>query len=153
MLLSRLLYYSRRNWSKEEPSEAEAVLEQILQAGRRNNPRDGLSGVLIVDDDLFVQVLEGPRSTLTRTFGRIQKDPRHENVVLAGLTEVGDRQFDGWNVYVRRGPGQTTRPAWFASPDVTTFEAFLVSVERLLCADGEITAVSSLNSKITLDFA
>ena len=153
MLLSRLLYFSRRDWSGTDPAEAEAVLEQILEAGKRNNPRDGLSGVLIVDDDLFVQVLEGPRSSLTRTFGRIQKDSRHSGVVLAGLTEVGDRQFDGWNVHVRRRPGQSTRPAWFASPDVTTFEAFLVSVERLLCADGETTALAALRSKITLDFA
>lgn len=153
MLLSRLLYYSRRNWTSTDPDEAEAMLDQILQAGRRNNPRDGLSGVLIVDDDLFVQVLEGPRSTLTRTFSRIQGDPRHEKIVLAGLAEVGDRQFDGWNVYVRRMPGQTSRPPWFSNPDVTTFDAFLVSVERLLCLEGETTALSSRTSKITLDFA
>ncbi|WP_203291514.1 BLUF domain-containing protein [Maricaulis parjimensis] len=153
MLLSRLLYFSRRRWQGTDPADAERMLENILEAGRRNNPRDGLSGVLIVDDDLFVQVLEGPRSTLTRTFSRIQTDARHEKVVLAGLVEVGDRLFDGWNVHVRRKPGESARPPWFASPEVTTFDAFQVSIERLLCTEGETSALLSRTSKITLDFA
>lgn len=151
MLLARLLFFSRRAWDAKGGVDSDQVLASILAAGRRNNPVDGVSGVLIVDDDLFVQVLEGPKSALTKTFRKIAMDPRHKDVVLAGMVEAGSRLYEGWNVCVRRAPGSSARPAWFACPDVTTFEAFNIGVGRLLLAEGGTHTLVDGSSKISLD--
>ena len=41
------------------------TLNNILSVARRNNARDGISGALICRADLYLQMLEGPRSAVT----------------------------------------------------------------------------------------
>mgnify|MGYP003113750881 CR=1 FL=1 len=132
MILSRLVFYSTRSWKAGQGEADDRVLSAILEAGQRNNPRDGLTGVLIVDDALLVQVMEGPRSTLTATFRRIANDPRHTDIVLAGMAEISARRYDDWNVVVRRWPGRPKCAPWLRSPEVTPFKAFQVNAERML---------------------
>ncbi|ABI66865.1 BLUF domain protein [Maricaulis maris MCS10] len=128
MLLSRLTFFSRRAWKVGADPAARRVLEDILAAGRRNNPARGITGVLVVDDDMFIQVLEGPRARITETFLRIASDPRHCDLVLAGMAEIDERRFDTWQVYVRRLPGDIRWQPWFRSPEVVTSAGFLEQI-------------------------
>ncbi|MGI8724923.1 MAG: BLUF domain-containing protein [Methyloceanibacter sp.] len=57
------------------------VLTGILAAARRSNARDGITGALICREDLFLQMLEGPRDVVTATFARILRDDRHTEIV------------------------------------------------------------------------
>ena len=95
--LFRIVYCSsNRTTAQEEASVAE--VESILAVSRANNARDGVTGALLYSEGSFVQVLEGRLDAVQRTFGRIQCDPRHGDVVVlqAGLLE--ERLFGAWDM-------------------------------------------------------
>ena len=45
----------------------ELTLTSILMQARKNNARNGITGALVCRDDLFLQILEGPRDLVTST--------------------------------------------------------------------------------------
>jgi hypothetical protein len=71
-MLVRLLYASR---AAAPPTLA--IVDEILQQSRRNNPQRGITGILCYSGDLFVQVLEGGRDEVCELFDTIVRDPRH----------------------------------------------------------------------------
>lgn len=75
-----------------------AMLGDILMSARRNNGRDGITGALICRADLFMQLLEGPRGIVTRTFGRILADDRHLDVAVVHAGDIEDRLFAEWDM-------------------------------------------------------
>lgn len=76
-------------------------LAQILQAARRHNPANGITGVLLYRDGNFIQVLEGEPAQVEATFARIERDPRHRQVlVLSRETQVA-RVFEHWTMGFR----------------------------------------------------
>ena len=77
---------------------SESDLNKILSVARRNNARDGITGALICRSDLFLQMLEGPRTAVTAAFHRILGDDRHLDVVLIGSGDITARQFAKWHM-------------------------------------------------------
>jgi nucleotide-binding universal stress UspA family protein len=79
-------------------------LETLLGRSRRNNRRDGLSGILVhvVDPDdgfaTFVQVLEGEKAPVEACFARIAKDDLHTGLQVLSSGEVPGRDFEGWTM-------------------------------------------------------
>ena len=73
-----------------------ADLQRILAASRRNNGRDGVSGLLFFDGLRFLQALEGEEGAVTTAFERIRADPRHSGVVVLSRREVATREFGDW---------------------------------------------------------
>jgi hypothetical protein len=71
-------------------------LQRILGASRRNNARDGISGLLFFDGVRFLQALEGEEAAVTTAFERIKPDPRHSGVVVLSRREVAKREFGDW---------------------------------------------------------
>ncbi|MCC5981897.1 MAG: BLUF domain-containing protein [Oceanicaulis sp.] len=101
MFLTRLIYHSCANFEVEDRTVSEE-LGRILSAGLAHNPSLGLTGVLAVDGDRFIQVLEGPRHAVSSTFRRIAADERHHDVELVMCGEVEQRCFYDWAVAVLR---------------------------------------------------
>lgn len=99
MSLMQLIYASTP-FGFDDPT-----LNQILSAARRNNLRDGITGSLICRADLYLQMLEGPRSAVTATFNRIMADDRHLDVVLIGCGDAKTRLFPDW--HMRDDPAQS----------------------------------------------
>lgn len=83
-------------------------LEAILAASRRNNAPAGLSGMLLYADEHFIQTLEGEPEDVDAAFLRIQKDPRHRNVVVALREEVDERKFAEWTMGFTRLTAEET---------------------------------------------
>jgi len=54
----------------------------ILRVSRRNNPRDGVTGVLVSGEHRFLQFLEGDPAGVERCFWRIRHDARHRDVSI-----------------------------------------------------------------------
>jgi hypothetical protein len=52
----------------------------IIGVAHLNNPREGLSGMLLWSDASFAQVLEGPADAVEAMFARIRRDARHRDV-------------------------------------------------------------------------
>ena len=71
-------------------------LMRILNVSVTSNKRDRITGVLFYDKGHFGQILEGPRTAIEALWERIQKDPRHHQVELLGLSPIMGRRFSQW---------------------------------------------------------
>lgn len=91
-MLVRLIYASRA----VDPSPA--VIEDILGQSRQFNPVSGITGILCYGGGIFLQALEGGRNSINDLYGHIQKDPRHQDVVLLHYEEIAERRFGGWTM-------------------------------------------------------
>lgn len=91
-LLHRLVYYSRNRMSGTPP-EIAAGVDQILATSQRNNALVEVTGALIFNSGVFAQILEGPRRAVEQTFERIQRDPRHGEVLVLAFEPVTTRAF------------------------------------------------------------
>ena len=89
----RLTYVSRAIELVTQP-----VMDSILQTSRKNNPANGITGVLCTNNYIFLQLLEGGRKEVSETYNRIARDPRHNDVQLLHMEEVTERKFSGWSM-------------------------------------------------------
>jgi hypothetical protein len=92
-MLVRCLYASR----PVQPLTG-AFVDTILAQSRKNNPGIGVTGLLCVSDDLFIQVLEGGRDEVCDLFNAIVRDARHQQVRLLVYEEISERQFGNWTM-------------------------------------------------------
>jgi hypothetical protein len=74
------------------------TLNGILFQARRNNARDGITGALIYREDLFLQLLEGPRDVVSAAFMRILRDDRHVEIVKLWSGNIETRRFPQWSM-------------------------------------------------------
>lgn len=82
-----------------EPAE----LQEILDTSIRNNGRVGVSGLLIVGGNRFLQALEGPTQAVLQTYDRIRKDERHFACVTLTSRSIAQREFGHWSMAHERG--------------------------------------------------
>ena len=68
----------------------------MVATARSRNKADNVTGALMYTDAGFVQVLEGPRDVLERTFERIEADPRHTDVTILSFIPIHRRSFPDW---------------------------------------------------------
>ena len=95
--LFRIVYCSR-NSIPGSPEVVAASVDSILQASRRNNARDGVSGGLLFSRNSFAQVLEGPVDAVEAVFERIQCDERHSEVSVVQSGPITSRDFSEWSM-------------------------------------------------------
>lgn len=65
-----------------------AEIDAIVGVAEAHNREHGITGVLFALGKMFFQIIEGPSEDVDALYVRIQKDRRHENVVLLSL-EMG----------------------------------------------------------------
>ena len=92
-MLVRCLYASRPT-----PALDAAGLDSILRQSRKNNPPLGVTGMLCVAEDLFIQVLEGGRDEVCDLYNAIVGDPRHQQVRMLIYEEISERRFGNWTM-------------------------------------------------------
>lgn len=85
------MIYSSRPFGYDQPT-----LNGILLDARRCNTRDEITGALVCRQDVFIQMLEGPRTNVSDTYDRIRNDDRHVDVKLRYFGEVSERLFGEW---------------------------------------------------------
>jgi hypothetical protein len=93
MATRRIIYFSR---CADGPSPE--VVAEILAESRRNNERDGITGLLLHMEGVFAQVLEGPAAAIEETIARIEKDPRHHDMTVLSDGDVGMPLFQDWSM-------------------------------------------------------
>ncbi|TGD97332.1 BLUF domain-containing protein [Methylobacterium nonmethylotrophicum] len=139
-MLHQLVYYSRNT----VPGGDRAMLinmREILSVSQRNNSRDGITGFLIFDKTWFVQILEGERGQVTRTYDRIARDTRHAAATILNVRDVPGRLFPNWTmggamrtpevqeVYLQHGFGGPLDPMRLTSEQVVTLALDLQAYE------------------------
>lgn len=139
-MVHQLVYFSRNT----VPGGDRAMLtnmREILSASQRNNSRDGITGFLIFDKTWFVQILEGERAKVSKTYTRIARDERHSAATIVNARDVPARLFPDWTmggalrapevqeVYLRHGFGGPLEPARLKSDQVVRLALNLQSFE------------------------
>lgn len=104
-------------------------LDDILARSRRNNRRDGITGLLQAKGRRFLQALEGEAAQVEAAYARIAADPRHFAMVVLSRRTVASREFGDWAMAVDTGGGaiveQVAALVEGAAPNVrATFEGF-----------------------------
>jgi hypothetical protein len=63
-----------------------------------NNVRDGLTGMLLIANGCYFQVLEGEQNTVEACAKRIECDPRHAGILVTSRREIEARAFPSWSM-------------------------------------------------------
>lgn len=92
--LERIVYESRATGV----TSSLLNLAAILGESQRNNARVGLTGALAAHNNRYIQVLEGPADNLDTLLKRLDKDPRHTDIVVLERRPIEERAFDGWSM-------------------------------------------------------
>lgn len=92
-MLVRLTYTSRAT-----DAMTPAAMETILTSSRKNNPANGITGVLCTNNYIFLQMLEGGRKEVNETYNRIVADKRHHDVQILNFEEITERRFAVWSM-------------------------------------------------------
>ena len=78
----------------------EAALAVILKQARTTNADQGITGALMLYDDWFAQVLEGPQAAVEALYAKIKADTRHDGVRLNEAGVAPARLFGKWAMAV-----------------------------------------------------
>lgn len=82
--------------ARRSPSTRE--IEEILEVSRRNNARDGITGLLLTRHEQFFQILEGEKAAVEACYARIARDRRHTELALIWEDEIAGRAFPDWEM-------------------------------------------------------
>lgn len=73
-------------------------VKNILEISRARNLSDSVSGVLIFNGAVFVQIIEGPDRKIGSLITRIKNDHRHVELQILMDKPVLDRLFVNWSM-------------------------------------------------------
>jgi FAD-dependent sensor of blue light len=103
----RLVY---RSHSRIGTTERKQQLGEIFSVARSSNKKLGVTGALLINDDQFVQTLEGPEPAVRDLYAKISKDRRHEHVELLESGDVAGRVFGKWAMAKMAAEGEPDIP-------------------------------------------
>ena len=132
MHLTRLISYSESSGPLDRKT-----LQQILVAARDHNMRDEITGILCYNEKYFLQVLEGARELLSRTFQRVAANDAHRNLVIVCCLPVQERAFPNWwMAYVNDAESVSDLSIKYSGtskfrPDLMTAESLLLFAKDL----------------------
>ena len=93
MQTNQLIYASTANKSMSYDE-----ISDLAKKASQKNETLGLTGFLVYNNNHFLQVLEGPQSTLNELYLKISNDPRHSDVRLLNYSKIAFRHFKEWNM-------------------------------------------------------
>ena len=73
-----------------------ATVGAIVTQARARNAVDGISGLLVFDGQFFCQHFEGPREAAQGLMERLQRDPRHADLVVVHEGPLAARRYTGF---------------------------------------------------------
>lgn len=91
-MIQSLLYIS--SVSLDLPS---AEIHSILEHAQIKNSTNNITGFLLYNNHLFIQLLEGVEEDVKATYDRITKDVRHEHPIVLFQQHFEERSFKGYH--------------------------------------------------------
>lgn len=126
----RLIYRSHSLLPPGNKADGRASLADILRVARANNASLGVTGALMLYDDWFAQVLEGPKEVVEGLFARIRSDNRHESVRLDHAGAAPKRLFEKWAMAVVAEHHQPDEPMVATTGGLAQGAPWKVSLEQ-----------------------
>lgn len=65
----------------------------LLKKAQFNNNLDDITGMLLFDGHLFIQLIEGDKNKVLNLYEKIKNDPRHTNVVCIYSGTIASRSY------------------------------------------------------------
>ena len=78
------------------------AVRDLLAGARRRNAEVDVTGILLLVDRSFFQILEGAPDAVDKVFERIGLDKRHRKVVKLIREPIEERDFRDWSMGVAR---------------------------------------------------
>lgn len=77
----------------------EDELHELMRKARKRNKELDLTGLLLFDKPLFLQILEGPKDSIEQMIESLQADPRHRDLDIIYRNEALEiREFGRWRM-------------------------------------------------------
>lgn len=92
-VILRLTYVSRYN-----TDNANIEVARILEQAQRNNERNGITGALVINDNYFLQVIEGARPVINNLLKKLIEDKRHFSLQIIECCEIEERRWNKWSM-------------------------------------------------------
>ncbi|MBH0065924.1 MULTISPECIES: BLUF domain-containing protein [Psychrobacter] len=81
---------------KNSDSNNGIELARLLEQWRRNNEKSGVTSALVVNDNYFIQNIEGPRPLINEILVKLINEYSHLGPHLSMVEEVEVRRWDGF---------------------------------------------------------
>lgn len=86
-------------YSSVATSELTSIdIAELVTECRVKNRKVGVTGMLMSEDDKFLQVLEGPEYLVRDLMSLIERDPRHDQVKVLAEEQITTRRFPDWSM-------------------------------------------------------
>lgn len=82
--------------SRALPGLSAERLHRLVEDAARFNKLAGVTGVLLHDDERFLQYIEGPPDGIDSVYERILQAGSHIDIIELGRGRLGQRQFPYW---------------------------------------------------------
>jgi hypothetical protein len=82
--------------SAATPGLSSFDVDEIISASRIRNRRNGVTGMLLLENGRFLQALEGPEDEVRALMVQIEEDQRHEHVRILTEEFQAGRRFPDW---------------------------------------------------------
>jgi hypothetical protein len=102
--LIQVVYASRATVACDGP-----FLNALLEKARNTNAQLGVSGVLLYHTGAFLQVLEGAPDVVAALYAKIQRDQRHDRIVILQRRTVDERSFSEWSMGLMKTDSKALR--------------------------------------------
>lgn len=73
------------------------VIDDLITVVNTNNRRLDITGILIIKNKLFFQILEGEHEKVNTMFKKIEIDNRHKGIIKLLDASIDSRIFDDYN--------------------------------------------------------
>lgn len=73
-------------------------IRSIERTAKNNNKSAAVTGILLYNNGMFMQFLEGAEADIKQVFSAIKRDPRHTNIHVLKQDTIPKRQFTDWNM-------------------------------------------------------
>lgn len=81
---------------------ASSACDSLLKHAQAFNKEHDITGMLVFDGYLFMQILEGDQSVIEALFEKIKRDPRHVDVICQYSGAISKPGFEGWSMAYER---------------------------------------------------
>ncbi|MGB7409400.1 MAG: BLUF domain-containing protein [Pontixanthobacter sp.] len=102
--MQRLIYTSTA-----EPDTGTADVFDIIATSARKNPAREITGFLIHNRGRFLQLIEGPETSIDALMSDLERDPRHNTIRTLDRIAADERWFPDWRM--KRLISFNTQPA------------------------------------------
>ncbi|MCP4911762.1 MAG: BLUF domain-containing protein [Oligoflexia bacterium] len=95
------LSFASKSFLADDP---ESGVDSILQVARVKNKDLGITGMLLFNGVVFIQMLEGDKEEVEKLYAKIEEDPRHSKakVLIRQNSKFGERYFEDWTMGYRK---------------------------------------------------